>query len=119
MVPRPPRKVLATQEREKKKKYLQSCLEERNKQFTHFVVFTDRLIRRGAGELLKRLFLQLADKWERPYPVVRGSVSARTSIAIVRATHLCLRGSRVPLSQISRRPQWEDRAGFGLFKTDY
>jgi hypothetical protein len=58
-------------------------------------------------------------KWERPYSVVRGFVSARMSVAIVRATHLCLRGSRVPLSQISRRPQWEDRAGLGLFKTDY
>jgi hypothetical protein len=79
----------------------------------------DGLIGREAGELLKRLSLRLADKWERPYSVVRGFVSARMSVAIVRATHLCLRGSRVPLSQISRRPQWEDRAGLGLFKTDY
>jgi hypothetical protein len=115
---RDPHKVLASQEREKKKKYLQSCLDQR-KHFTPFVVSTDGLIGREAGELLKRLSLRLADKWERPYSVVRGFVSARMSIAIVRATHLCLRGSRVPLSQISRRPQWEDRAGLGLFKTDY
>ncbi len=115
---RDPHKVLATQEREKKKKYLQPCLEQR-KHFTPFVVSTDGLIGPEAGELLKRLSLRLADKWERPYSVVRGFVSARMSIAIVRATHLCLRGSRVPLSQISRRPQWEDRAGLGLFKTDY
>jgi hypothetical protein len=109
---------LATQEREKKKKCLQSCLEQR-KHFTPFVVSTDGLIGREAGELLKRLSLWLADKWERPYLVVRGFVSARMSIGIVRATHLCLRGSRVPLSQISRRPQWEDRAGLSLLKTDY
>jgi hypothetical protein len=46
------------------------------------------------------------------HSVVRGFVSARMSIAIVRATHLCLRGSRVPLSQIGRRPQWEDIQGW-------
>ncbi len=38
-------------------------------------------------------------------------------IAIVRATHLCLRGSRIPTSQMSdRRPQWEGNAGLGLFR---
>jgi hypothetical protein len=42
---------------------------------------------------------------------------ARMSIAIVRATHVCLRGSRVPSSQMShRRPQWEDKAGLSLFR---
>jgi hypothetical protein len=60
-----PHKVMATQQREKKKKYLQSCLKQR-KHFTPFVVSTDGLIRREAGELLKRLSLRLADKWERP-----------------------------------------------------
>jgi hypothetical protein len=49
---RDPHKVLATQEREKKKKYLQSCLEQR-KHFTPFVVSTDGFIRREAGELIK------------------------------------------------------------------
>jgi hypothetical protein len=115
---RDPHKVLAQQEREKKKKYLDACLEQR-RHFTPFVVSTDGLVGREAGELLKRLSLRLAEKWERPYSVVRGFVNARMSIAIVRASHLCLRGSRVPLSRISRRPLWEDRAGLGLFKTDY
>jgi hypothetical protein len=70
----PHKKVLATQEREKKKKYLQSCLEQR-RHFTPFVVSTDGLFGRETGELLKRLsFLRLADKWERLYLVVRGFV---------------------------------------------
>jgi hypothetical protein len=114
---RDPHKVLTAQEREKKK-YLQSCLGQL-KHSAPFVVSTDGLIRHEAGELLKRLSLRLADKWERPYLVVLGFVSARMRIAIVPVTHLCLQGSRVPLSQISRRPQWEDQAGLGLFKTDY
>jgi hypothetical protein len=87
--------------------------------FSPFVVSTVGLIGREAGELLKRLSLRLADKWEW-HSVVHGFVSARMSIVIVRATHLCLWGSRVPpLSQVSRPPQWEDGAGLGLFKTDY
>jgi hypothetical protein len=59
-----PHKVLATQEREKKKTYLQSCLEQR-KHFTPFAISTDSVIRREAGELLKRLSLQLADNGSR------------------------------------------------------
>jgi hypothetical protein len=84
---RDPHKVLAAQEREKKKKYLQFCHKQR-KHFTPFAVSTDGLIGREAGELLKRLSLQLADKWERPYLVVCGFVSAHRSILIVCATHL-------------------------------
>jgi hypothetical protein len=56
---------------------------------------------------------------QRPYSVIRGFVNARMSIAIVRATHLCLRGSRVSASKISRRFLWEDSAGLGLFRSDY
>ena len=114
-----PHKVLAMQERErKKKKYLQSSLKQRM-YLTPFVISTDGLIRREAGGLLKRLSLQLAGKWERPYLVVCDFVSARMSITIVRATHLCLQGLQSPLSQISSRPQWEDPAGLGLYGTDY
>jgi hypothetical protein len=49
------------QESEEKKKYLQSCLKQR-KHFTPFAVSTDGWTGREAGELLKRLSLQLADK---------------------------------------------------------
>jgi hypothetical protein len=39
------------------------------------------------------------------------------SIAIVRATHICLRGSRIPSSKMSNRfPLWEDKAGLSLFR---
>jgi hypothetical protein len=61
---RDPNKVLATQEREQKKKHLQSCLKQ-HKHFTPLVDSTNGLIGREAGELLKRLSLRLANKWER------------------------------------------------------
>jgi hypothetical protein len=114
---RDPAKVLEQHEREKKKKYLKDCLEQR-RHFTPFVVSTDGLIGREAKTLLKRLSLILAEKWEKPYAEVCGYVNARMSIAIVRATHRCLRGSRVPTGKMSEKhfPQWEDRAGLSLFR---
>ncbi len=111
-----PAKVLEAHEKEKKRKYLKSCLEQR-RHFTPFVVSTDGLIGKEAKTFLKKLSTLLAEKWEKPYSVVCGYVNAQMSIAIVRATHLCLRGSRIPTSKMSdRRPQWEDKAGLGLFR---
>ena len=110
-----PEKVLATHERAKKKKYLASCLEQR-RSFIPFVVSADGLLGREASFLLQRLSALLAEKWDKPYSEVCGFVRARMSVAVVRATHLCLRGSRIPTSQIAfRHPQWEDQAGLGLF----
>jgi hypothetical protein len=81
------------------------------------VVSTDGLLGKEAKCLLNKLSIILSDKWKRPYAVVSGYVNARMSIAIVRATHICLRGSRIPTSRMSnRRPQWEDKAGLGLFR---
>jgi hypothetical protein len=111
-----PAKVLETHEKEKKKKYLEHCHAQR-RHFTPFVVSTDGLLGKEAACVLKELSTRLAKKWEKPYSVVRGYVNARMSIAIVRATHLCLRGSRIPTSQMSnRRPEWEDTAGLSLFR---
>ena len=106
--------VLANQRKAKKRKYLQSCLEQR-RHFTPFVASTDGLLDREASALLKRLALKLSDKWQRPYSVVAGYLNARMSVSIVRATHSCLRGSRVPSSRMSKfLPQFEDGAGLGL-----
>ena len=45
-----------------------------------------------------------------------GYVKSRVAITLVRATHQCIRGSRVPAHRISvKRPQWEYGAGLNLF----
>jgi hypothetical protein len=81
------------------------------------VVSTDGLIGKEAKSLLEALSKELAKKWDKPYAVVRGYVNARMSIAIVRATHICLHGSRIPSSKMSNRfPLWEDKAGLSLFR---
>jgi hypothetical protein len=82
---------------QKKKKYLETCLEQR-------------------AFLLRKLSALFAAKWEKPsYSQVCGYLNARMSIAIVRATHLCLRDSRIPTGRMSRHPQWEDSKGLSLF----
>jgi hypothetical protein len=87
-----PDKVLATHKQEKKKKYLEACLGQCH-HFSPFMVSTDGLFGKEAKTLLKKLPGLLAEKWEKPYSEVCGYVNARMSIAVVRATHLCLRGS--------------------------
>ena len=78
---------------------------------------TDGMIGREGKCALKRLSIRLAEKWEKPYSEVCGYVNVRMSIASVRTLHVCLRGSRVPTSQMSnRRPEWEDGAGLTLFR---
>ena len=112
---RSPEKVLAEQEREKKRKHLSNCLDMR-RNFTPFVVSTDGMYGKEAKTLLQHLSRKLAAKWQKPYSQVCGYVFARMSVAIVRATHLCLRGSRIPASQMSyRRQEWEGGAGLGMF----
>jgi len=40
----------------------------------------------------------LAEEWEKPYSTVRGFINAQMSIALVRETNRCMRGSRIPAS---------------------
>jgi hypothetical protein len=87
-----PAKILEAHEKEKKRKYLKSCLEQR-RHFTPFVVSTDGLIGKEAKTLLKKLSSLLAQKWGKSYSEVCGYVNARMSIAIVRATHIAINPS--------------------------
>jgi len=109
--------IIKRQETEKKKRYLNACLEQR-RHFSPFVCDTYGLLGEEATAVCKRLASMLAIKWKSPYSATCGFVNARISIAIVRATHLCLRGSRVPFRHESTKwSQWDDGAGLGLFRT--
>jgi len=112
-----PPQVLASHESSKKKRYLQPCLAQR-RHFTPFVVSVDGLLGKEAQRVIQTLAGHLAHKSERPYSQVCAFIRARLSIAIVRATHMCLRGSRIPTTQMSRRPLWEASGGLGLFPAE-
>ena len=107
--------MLQSQEREKKKKYLNNCLQQR-RTFTPFVVSSDGLLGREAKSLIKQLSVLLTEKWNKPYSVVCGIIRSRISIAIVRASHQCIRGSRIPARSMSKQIQWEDGGGTGLYR---
>jgi hypothetical protein len=112
---REPDKVLKSAEKVEKNKYLEHCLQQR-RAFTPFVILVDGLLGYEAKNLLKRLAFHLAEKWQKPYSVTCGLVKSRISLACVRATHQCLRGSRTPFHTISCEIQWEDGAGTGIYR---
>ena len=107
---RDPEKVLLSIEKIKKKKYSSSCLAQ-CRHFSPFILSVDGLLGHEADCFLKRIASRLSRKWRQPYSVTCNHVRLRVNIAAIRATHLCLRGSRIPPSRISKRPAWEDSAG--------
>jgi len=90
-----PLKVLASHEKNKKKKYLAPCLAQ-PRHFTPFVVSADGLLGHEADAVVCKLAFTYAEKTDKPYSVVCGFMRNRISIAILRATHRCLQGSRIP-----------------------
>eukprot|EP00957_Ditylum_brightwellii_P005984 453081-Ditylum_brightwellii.AAC.1 len=83
------------QEAEKNKKYHFLCQENR-KNFSPFVVMVDGVIGREAKMVLKQIAQALAKKWSCPHLQAQNYVNMMIRVAIVRATHRCLRGFQVP-----------------------
>jgi hypothetical protein len=109
-----PAKIVQRHEREKRAKYLDLCLACR-RHFTPLVFSVDGLRGGEAQAASKRLASRLATKWGRTYSEVCGFVRSRLSVALVRSTSQCLRGTRDPSS---RKPsyQWETGPGLGLYR---
>ena len=112
-----PEQVIAAQERGKKSQYAARCFENR-RHFAPYVCCVSGLLGKEAKAYNKRIAALLAQKWNTPYSVTCGYVNARMSVAILRATHLCIRGSRVPFRhRCTKQPQWDDGAGLKLLRT--
>ena len=111
-----PHKVLEARATRKKNKYLSACLSQR-RHFTPLITSVDGLVEKEGVAYCQRLASKLADKWQKPYSSVMGYVKARLSIALVRAVHLTIMGSRIPATKIGRRrPLWEGAAGLALYR---
>jgi hypothetical protein len=89
-----PSKVLVNQEKAKKRKYLEPCLQRRTMHFTPLVFSADGLRGLEATAATKQLAKLLACKWGRSYGQTCQFVRARLSIAIARGMTMCLRGQR-------------------------
>ena len=90
---RSPLDVLSIAESEKKRKYHQACL-DRRALFTPLCISVDGLLGRETNVFIKRLADRLSLNWKHSYPHVLGWVRTRLTFSILRATLLCLRGSR-------------------------
>jgi len=90
---RPVESILSSAETIKKHKYLEAAL-ERRATFTPVVISVDGIFGREGEMFVKKLSEDIAAKWDRPESQVTEWVRTRLSFAVVRAVHLCIRGSR-------------------------
>ncbi len=86
-------KVLLQHKKDKKDKYLQTCL-AMWKDFTPMVYLVDGIEGPEARNAKKRLATHLASKWNRGYSQMVYYVRVWMSIAVVHANRLLIPGSR-------------------------
>ena len=111
-------KILAAHEKEKKNKYLQSCL-QMHKDFTPLVYTVDGISGREARHVERNLATHLAAKWRKGYSEMVYYIRVRMALAVVKANSLLIRGSRdrqrashpqiVDASALLDWQTWEDR----------
>ena len=107
---RPVQQVIGAAEEEKKAKY-SSAIEDRRGSFTPFVLSVDGYMGREADRSLRRLADVLVWKWEKRYSKVIDWVRAYMAFSVIRATNLCLRGSRTKWRAVTHGPGFEDGGG--------
>ena len=101
-----PEKCLETAKREKKKNFLNACF-KKCQGFTPCVALVDGLLGVEVEVTLKRISSRLAQEWKETYSRTCSYVNIIVAITILRATHRCIWGGRVPVFCISvTRPQW-------------
>ena len=108
-VRKPPLQILKTAEREKKSKYQEAC-NSIHSSFTPLCMTVDGLLAPETNFFLKRLADRLSTKWDRPYSTVIYWIRTRLSFALLRATNLCIRGTRSKIRTINM----EDGAGITI-----
>ena len=88
-----PQSVLKTAKREKKNKYVKAC-ESCHASFIPLCMTVDGLLGEELQSFLNHLADRLAAKWNKQYHLVLSWIKTKLSFALVRATNLCIRGSR-------------------------
>ena len=90
---RTPKDVLGTAEKGKKSKYSSAC-EDRRALFTPVCCSVDGMLGGEAKVFLKKLGERISVKWGKSIGEVMGWIRTRLTFAVLRASILCLRGSR-------------------------
>lgn len=92
-ISRPVTSVLKSAEDEKIRKYSNDC-ELRHATFTPLVTSVDGVFAPQMSTFIKHLGAAIADRWNKSFSVVMGWLRSRIIIAIIRATSMCIRGTR-------------------------
>ena len=111
---KPVEAVIASHEREKRRKYAQAAAEQR-KDFCPFVVTRDGVTGRAAENVMRRIASTLADRWEMHYSRTSYFVRSRMSIAILRSSNHALYGERVYARPKHHEPMWTDNAAIDCY----
>ena len=90
---RNPEDVLENCADEKRRKYSEAS-QEKHIAFTPLIFSVDGLMARESKIFLSRLTDRLASKWEKPYSIIMNCVKLNLNFAILRASNLCIRGTR-------------------------
>jgi len=109
----PPKKALKRQEKE-----LLQTLWEPTSPFHTLRDINGRNVRLWSPSISQKACKVACRRMGEALFIVRGFINARMSITLVRATNRCIRGSRIPTSNMSNRFRWEGGAGLGLLKSD-
>merc|ERR1719183_1488724 len=80
--------------------HLEDCLNQQ-RHFTPFITSSDGTIGDKANALLKRIAVKLSDELDKFYSQVCGWICSQIGIALVRATHCCIRGSHIARDNMS------------------
>ena len=86
--------ILSAAERKKKRKYSHAT-QARHASFSLFVVSVDGLLAWEAQFTVQHSADRFSNKWSKPYSKVMGWLQTRLSLAILRVTNRCVRGSRL------------------------
>ena len=84
-------KILEVTERDKKRNYLDSCMQQRC-HFPPFVFYFDGVLGTEIEAIMKRLDIRLTTLWRKTYYQTCGYVWGRVAIIMVRATQHCTWG---------------------------
>ena len=107
--------VLRKHECRTKQLYLRKCLDQQ-RHFALYIVTADGTLGKEARTFHKALSHCLAKQWKCLVSKATQFVITSMSVAILRASHRCLRGSLLPAHTMGKRISlWEDEAGLGLF----
>ena len=88
-----PQSVLVTAERKKKRKYIAAC-ESRHCSFTPLCLTIEGLVGTEMKSFVQRLANRLSTIWDLHYSLTMNWVRTKLSFALLRATNLCVRGTR-------------------------